>query len=228
MQGLMDPAVDLSGKKREMSTRRVPALPQPDLPAQNGLAKRLLSKLAAEIKDLFISEEHCGLIQTAPDRTATQWVQNYERNQERSPLYRLPPELLFRIVEKADRVTRHIMRRTCKIFLAVIGDGDICELESIRRGNPARQVVPWVCPRYGLNNQGSIWGRLVWPVHEPPRSQKGKDQLANLLARDRGRRCDACSEYQKNGQVEKTLWRLRHPLWCSGCERKHPLLFFSA
>lgn len=54
------------------------------------------------------------------------------------------------------------------------------------------------------------------------------NQLANLLARDGGRRCDTCCEFQKSGQAERVLWRFRHPVWCSGCGRKHPLLFFSA
>ncbi|KAM7204248.1 hypothetical protein V8F20_003661 [Naviculisporaceae sp. PSN 640] len=128
------------------------------------------------------------------------------------------------IVENADCVTRHIMRQTCSIFLAAIGAGDARQFEAIRRGNSAHQVVPWECP-YSL--QHPMWDKLVWPIHEPPR-QIGRDQLANLLARDRGRRCDACHEYQESGQIEKTLWLLRHPLWCSGCRKYHPLLFFSA
>ncbi|KAM7185265.1 hypothetical protein V8F33_012494 [Rhypophila sp. PSN 637] len=166
---------------------------------------------------------------TAPDTKVPVWLQNYLQNRKQSPLYQLSAELIFLIVTNADRVTRHCMRRACRLFLASIGDGDIRDFEYRQRGGNPNELVPWEGPNTLHFFHGRfLLPRQVWPVHEHPVGINGRRTLLQLLARDRGKRRDCCHGYQQSGRAEEILSRYARRVWCSGCNEKHALILFSA
>ncbi|KAM7212141.1 hypothetical protein V8F06_012466 [Rhypophila decipiens] len=212
-----------------MEIPQVPVLPRPPVLQEEDL---VLSFRKLSIHEDAIRPPKI-LYPTAPDTKVPVWFQNYQQNRKQSQLYRLSAELIFLIVTNADRVTRHCMRRACKLFLAAIGDGDIRDFEYRQRGGNPNELVPWEGPKT-LRFPHSILGwaqrpiRPVWPVHEHPVGINGRRTLLQLLARDRGKRCDSCHDYQQSGRAEEILSRFSRRVWCSGCKEEHALILFSA
>ena len=150
------------------------------------------------------------------------WLQHLQANIRNCFLYRLPPELMVKIVaEHTDSVTMQIMRRTCGLFLRTISDLEI------RKFNVAMlKGLPITLP-LTLYHQND---RLVWPLHGSNEERKEqKPQVTALLHRDSSLRfCDGCQTLDKTESRDEKLERLRHPLWCSGCGENHASLFFSS
>ncbi|KAK4211940.1 hypothetical protein QBC37DRAFT_289035, partial [Rhypophila decipiens] len=137
------------------------------------------------------------------------WLQNYQWNKQICPFYRLPPDILRRIMEKTDGVTMQIVRRTCRIFPPII--------DAI-----PEHVFVFPDPRDNIFYRPS--GRSV------KRVAMVRKTVSDLLAGDEtAKQCESCGVHQTSGQVRRTLEHFRkQSLWCSGCRKSHSLLFFSA
>ncbi|KAM7223905.1 hypothetical protein V8F06_000921 [Rhypophila decipiens] len=222
--------------KRDLD--KVPTLQEADPEVQDGKRKRIAKKIGSWIKYIFVESskpKKTAVFPAAPDTTLSPWLQNYQWNKQICPFYRLPPEVLRRIMEKTDGVTMQIVRRTYRIFPPIIdaipehvfvfpdpSDNIFCR--------PSGRSV-YTLDRGGLLYAGRLgeFERLFCPSAKK-RVAMGRKTIGDLLAGDEtAKQCESCGVHQKSGQVRRTLEHFRkQSLWCSGCRKSHSLLLFSA
>ena len=131
-------------------------------------------------------------------------------NATRSPLARLPEDILLRIMEHADDVSILCLRRTCRTMLWLLSSGG--------DKTPSKQFDRLFD---GAFNQGPPRGRkyITKPEKVP---EAAKDRLRLLLQRDMY--CESC----RNPDLKKAEKKLQlKKLYCSGCKRRHPAGHFS-
>ncbi|KAM7212902.1 hypothetical protein V8F06_011708 [Rhypophila decipiens] len=149
------------------------------------------------------------------------WVLGRRANHANCPFYRLPEEIVLRIMGNLDHVSKAMAMRTFGRLLRIAFDPSFdpqnTKVQSFLRNWCVSEISVW--PPFEQNE----W-RV--PYQERLALRARWEQMDRLLDRDRF--CAPCRRFRDDGRYKNALQALQETLWCSHCEKAHKRAFFSA
>jgi hypothetical protein len=137
------------------------------------------------------------------------WEQAAKHNKQHSPLYRLPQDILIKILLLLPSEDLCVLRATSALFTQV------CILPAF-----SRHHYPTYTPD-AVQTRRDVWQYLIrgWADAPGPVWRRLRRHLF----------CDRCAAFRESGEFARVRERLiTRWLYCSGCRAEHEAVYFSA
>ncbi|KAK4214434.1 hypothetical protein QBC37DRAFT_399681 [Rhypophila decipiens] len=173
----------------------------------------------------WLKEWWAGSCRSSPmpciDESELPWVLGRRANYANCPFYRLPEEIVLRIMCNLDHVSKAMAIRTYGRLLRIAFDPSLLPPNTKDQGflrnwclSEISAWPPFEQKEWRVPYQERLALRARW------------EQMDRLLDRDRF--CAPCRRFRDDGRYKNALQALQETLWCSNCERAHKRAFFSA
>jgi len=141
------------------------------------------------------------------------WVSARDANLESCGLYWLPDELVLKILNNLDDLSKAMALRTCGLLMRIIFD---------------QTHLSQLFERRYLPTDIRVWPPFEQPSWNfaPSEILTKRKQLNHLLDRDRF--CNPCRQFRQDGRYKNAIKTLEGTLWCSHCNKPHKRPLFSA